>query len=585
MARQSVLSRVKVNHSLSRNGFDLSCRKAFNFSCGMLLPVEWKQFTAGSKVKLNRKVFIRTADVNTAAFTPIDFFMDYYKVPLRYLWSPWNDFKTGISDMNSTALQAVTGSLQQSPFVVTRCPMLDLNAFEKAVTDNVENNNTADLQGNIYKDSLGYLYVNGYLRLRDLLRYGGNGLIHGTVSSNAWLVNVFPALAYQKIYFDHYRNTAYESNNPYAYNLDWMGDLYMPDLTNEDHFSIARQWFNLRYVNYRNDYYQNLYPSLNYVVSDPVGNSFLVPDSVIGIRGTRPTIASFGSVTIGGSNNNSNLTTVQNIRAAFALDKLSRAAAYAPKHVKEQFKARFGVTLSDAVSSESYRLGSFKCDIKLMEVTSSADTEQAGLGAIGAKGIGFGDSENTIETYCDEDCIIMAVAYAIPRSSYDAYGCDEWLTKTNFADFFQPEYENLGLEPVYGWQMRRWLDNAPAHDAQNNLLIGYRPRNQVYKLSADLNHGEFRGQNPQYNYRSSDGLYHPTAGASTLDAFVVHTNIGRSSFQPSYSFFKVMPDDVNSLFVSQYGTDGAPVHDQFFGYLECIQPAIMNMSVHGQPSF
>ena len=34
------------------------------------------------------------------------------------------------------------------------------------------------------------------------------------------MVNPFRFLAYQKIYFDHYRNPLYELNDPTAYNVD-----------------------------------------------------------------------------------------------------------------------------------------------------------------------------------------------------------------------------------------------------------------------------------------------------------------------------------------------------------------------------
>lgn len=620
MSKTSVLNRPKVDHSQSRNGFDRSSRMSFNMSCGMLLPLDWRPVTAGSKVKLNRKVFLRTSDVNTAAFTPFDFHVEYFKVPLRLLWSFWNDFKLGIQDINSTALfgtygKDFTANTERMP---AGAPMFDINRFHTKLAENLEQNPTLNYGTNPsdeytgYKDSMGFLYTNGFYRLRDMFRYGGSSYMSNTFISNAgettwpqFLVSPFPALAYQKIYYDHFRNTAYESNDPYAYNLDWLSSGNQIDLDDEEIWTIARKWFNLRYVNYRNDYYKNIYPALNYVSSSPSGSSWNIPNNIQGLDNNPINSSSNGGRVLVSPNFLSSAdgiwasrpVTVQNIRAAFALDKLLRASAYAPKHVQDQFKARFGVTISDKVSNESERLGSFMCDVKLMEVTSSADTQVGDsitrLGSIGAKGIGVGDTQKTIETYCEEDCIIMSVGYVLPRTSYDAYGCDQWLTKINREEFFQPEFENLGLEPVYGWELNRRDSWQSTINGYNNYVYGYRPRNQVYKLSQDLNHGEFRAMNPQIRgvLNESELVYNLVGdlGKDTLESYVVHSNLNRREFGTpltsglNYQYFKVSPMDVNSIFLSQYNVIGSQVEDQFFGYMENIMPTIQNMSVHGQP--
>lgn len=595
MAKSSVLSRPKVASSVQRNGFDRSSRKSFNFSAGMLIPVDWRPVPAGSKVKLNRKCFIRTADVNTAAFTPIDFFVDYYKVPLRYLWSHWNDFKLNINDLNSTSLfSQISGSLDTVQ--PGQIPSFDINEFYHLTKDAVG----ANVSGSPL-DSNGFLYFNGMCRLIDMLRYGGL-YDFATQQPLPFLVNPFAACAYQKIYFDHYRNTSYESNDPYAYNLDWLQSRITLDMGSRDSqaYKALYKMFNLRYVNYRNDYFMNLYPALNYVSSQPSGTSWSIPSSVSGLGSSSGYMLPVNAVASNspylaqpGSSTDSTRLTIQSIRALFALDKLMRASAYAPKHVKDQFKARFGVTMNDSVSFESERIGSFKTDIKLMEVTSSADTDRAGLGAIGAKGIGVGQAGDTIECYCEEDSIVMGVAYAMPRTSYDMHGCDEWSTKLTRDQLIQPEFMNLGLEPVYMWMLRRGVASLDGVNTYNNTLLGYRPRQQVYKLSIDGNHGEFRYYNPQKVGTLTDTgevTLTNSLGSHELEKFVVHSLSRYMSQNPlltpysvNYQYFKVNPMDLNDLFVGQYNLAGDQVTDQFFCYFEQDMPVIQNLPVHGQP--
>lgn len=602
MSSTSVLSRPKVNRSVSRNGFDRSHRFSFNMSAGMLLPLDWRVFPAGSRVKLGRDVFIRTADVNTAAFTPLDFHVSYFKVPIRLLWSKWNDFKLRINDLNSSALfYKSSGELDSVSLGINAgCPQFDINRFESALRSEI-----TGAGGTINKapiDSLGYLYINGFYRLRDMLRYGGKGAASESYATNpAFTVNMFPALAYQKIYFDHFRNTAYESNDPFAYNIDWIpNDTTIIDSSAGDSFVFLKKMFTLRYVNYRNDFLHNIYPALNFVNSSPTGLDWSVPSSVVGtFSSVSPSTNNGGlilvnsNVNIGGQNVG-RAVSVQNIRAGFALDKLMRASAYAPKHVKEQFEALFGVKMSDKVSHQSERVADFQNDIKLMEVTSTSDTSGASLGAIGAKGIGSGQSGKLVETYCEEDSIIMCVGYILPRASYDAFGSEKWLTNSTPEEFYNEILQNLGLEPVYFYEYSR----LPFDGTSNNSIVGYRPRYQIYKDSIDLNHGEFRYNNPQYIYDPDEGVVPEGTnslildnGSRTLSAFVVHSlsdYIGGNTVMPSNGvssdFFKVSPEDVNPLFVGQYNKSGAQILDQFYGFFEQKFKAIQPMDVFGLPN-
>ena len=102
--KKAVLGRPLPNASTPRNAFDRSSRRQFHYALGQLVPAWWEPVIAGSKLKLNRKVFQRTADVNTAAFPKLDTHVQYYYVPFRQLWSFWDDFKLGIQDTNSSAL-------------------------------------------------------------------------------------------------------------------------------------------------------------------------------------------------------------------------------------------------------------------------------------------------------------------------------------------------------------------------------------------------------------------------------------------------------------------------------------------------
>ena len=79
-----------------------------------------------------------------------------------------------------------------------------------------------DLHDSTDKNIFGLPLNNDQVRLFDMLGYGLNStniskFYHVLTSFNA---NPFRLLAYQKVYFDHYRNPLYELNDPSAYNID-----------------------------------------------------------------------------------------------------------------------------------------------------------------------------------------------------------------------------------------------------------------------------------------------------------------------------------------------------------------------------
>lgn len=581
MAKTSVLSRPLPDQHLPRNTFDRSFFINMNWSSGMLLPVFCQFVPVGSSGSINRSIFMRTAAVNTAAFPKLDTHIDFYKVPLKLLMTRYNEFKLNISDCNSSGL--INGTAADNP--PQTLPFMEWQVL----------NQMADITGSGQStDIVGDRIGNGVRRLADLLGYNDKFLTWSQSQQSdiaTMRLQTFRFQAYQKVYFDHYRNTAYESNNPFAYNADFLysqqsrvsfGEYGINDLNNG--------LLTLRYVNYRKDFFQNIYPALNYVVSSPSGVSWKIPGSVSGVSSGNSSVVSVaGSISI--PNSVSGLQTglyqstssdyiripVQSIRAAFALDKLMRLSAYAPKHVKDQLQSRFGVSVSAASSYESQYLGSFKNDIVIGEVTSTADTEQIspgygeGLGAIGGRGVGGEQRGKDIHfniTGDDGDSIIIGVMYSLARSVYDANRLDSFNFKFTREDLFNPEFMDLGLRPVTLKEVYTPLQGATL--AQLNTILGYVPRDQEYKLGIDENHGLFKE-------------------TQQLSIFTNHTNtalvqrghtLGTAGVNASW--FKMAPSDLDSIFVTAYDADDQST-DQFFGNIEFKFISRQNMSVHGQP--
>lgn len=560
--RKSIFSRPSPNESIPRNSFDRSARDNFTISAGLLLPTFSKFVLGKSRCKINQRSFFRSSAVNTACFMDFPIYTDYFFVPMRQLITGWGTFRTMVRDQFSSNLAAVR-SLPYVGHDLLQSTLSDLN----------------------FSDDMFYYRYDGAARLLDLLGYGisiNNATIDSESEDATFVVpqlgNISPLFlaAYQKIYFDHYRNTAYESNDVSSYNLDSF--IGISGVGNELSVEVLKKLLTLRYANMRKDYVHNFYPSLNFVQSQ-TNVSTSLPSNVVGYGETQPGVSSssgagnvvFPSIIQG---NSQGAFTTTNLRAAFALEKLLRASAFAPQHVKDQFKARFGYSPKAESGHESMRIGGFKATINIGEVTSTADTKDndmgLSLGSIGGKGVGAADYSRPIDFTPDEDGIIMAISYVLPTTMYDSRMIDPIHQKFNPEDWYQTEYLNLGLQPLL--QKHCWLYHNPNSSdsdnlAANNFIKGLSPRDMELKLSVDKNHGMFYDGQP-------------------LSPYSIH---GQKRFGPTsaqtganYTYFKFDPADLDSVFVQQF--DGSEYSDQFFGTIHTAFACVQNLPTLGIPN-
>ena len=605
MARNKVLEKAKVTMPSGRNAADLSQEKTFSQLAGDLNVCYVQPCVAGTKGKISRSAFTRTADVVSPAFHRVTEHFDFFVVPIHALWRYWENWKVNINDMQDTNLvQFLDNSLEPDLTLPTTCPRMDFSRLLARLnyTGNFATQSAAQQAARLGND---------VFRLAEQLGYSQQAIYQYQATSAPCVLNLFKAAAYQKCYFDHYRNTAYESNNPYAYSLDWItGDanhngLLNPPLpsggtwtANKDSY-VASELFKMRRVNYRNDYYHNIYPALNYVISSPTGAHVSLPSNLgqmnFGARSSDgiPT-ARYGAVGAkvydGNVSGNYATLTVQNIRAAFALDKLMRASAYAPKHVREQYKALYGVDGVEDFDMKSERIGSFQSDVVFQEVTNMAQSSSYSLGDLGAKGLGGENKSNTLNFYCKYDSIVIGLHYFLPRASYDNFGTEPWNVNINREDFYIKAFENLGLRPIYLSSLYEG-DTPTVAIASRGIMIGWTVPNFVYKIKPDLNEGCFKEQffelvaktNSSSGYDSDSNINY-----NQLSTYVPHTLFDQrnvlSNSVVNAEWFKVAPEDLDSLFAVQVPADHRCSFYQFFGKFRISVACVIPMSIQGQPS-
>ena len=73
-----------------RSGFDIGAKNVFSAKCGELLPVYWDLAIPSCTYDINIQYFTRTRPVQTAAYTRVREFFDFYAVPCDLLWKSFD---------------------------------------------------------------------------------------------------------------------------------------------------------------------------------------------------------------------------------------------------------------------------------------------------------------------------------------------------------------------------------------------------------------------------------------------------------------------------------------------------------------
>lgn len=258
----------------------------------------------------------------------------------------------------------------------------------------------------------------------------------------------------------------------------------------------------------------------------------------------------------------------QNIRNLMAQDKFSRAALYAKKDISAQFKALFGENYTDP--NDPIYLGSYSASVQIDDVTAqSAGTAESGpnsstsiLGELAGKVKQGGDDGNVFERSFDSDGIVIGVHYVMPRNNYDSYRLSRWNTKISRFDYFYPQFDGLGLQPILTHE--RYIGSRTGATWASSLF-GFAPRYHEYKQRVNEVHSTFQSGQPDFSWTLVNNGYYRSA-ITAASPYV----------------YKIIPTITDSIFATAY--DGSMATDPFQHYYYYNATLVSDMEVYGTPS-
>ena len=613
MASYTGMSNLQ-NHP-HRSGFDIGRKNAFTAKVGELLPVYWDISMPGDKYKFNVEYFTRTQPVETSAYTRLREYFDFYAVPLRLLWKSAPSVLTQMQDINQ--IQAL--SLTQNLSLGTYLPSLPLSTLASSLV--FLNNGNADPSALGKNNFFGFNRADLTYKLLNYLGYGNFIRVSPSIGSRWWstsltyeksspytqqyiqntVVNIFPILAYQKIYQDFFRWSQWEKANPSSYNVDYFSGAspsLVPSLPDKDSdYWKSDTMFDLKYCNWNKDMLMGVLPNSQFgdvaVIDVP---NYGAPDVVLGPNDKKSKVAINTAVTsptvpipffaLQASASNTipvsstlriDLSALQSqftvlaLRQAEALQRWKEISQSGDSDYREQIRKHFGVNLPQALSNMCTYIGGISRNLDISEVVNNNLAAEGDTAVIAGKGVGAGNGSFTYTT--DEHCVVMCIYHAVPLLDYTITGQDGQLLVTDAESLPIPEFDNIGMEVLPMTQ----IFNSPKASVVNLFNVGYNPRYFNWKTKLDVINGAFTTTLKSWVSPVTESLLSGWFGFGYSEGDVNEN----TRVVLNYKFFKVNPAVLNPIFGvavdSTWDTDQLLVNS----YIGCY--VARNLSRDGVP--
>lgn len=567
------LDRAKI--AVHRSSFDLSSKKLFTAKVGEILPCYWQIAIPGNKYRISSDWFTRTVPVNTAAYTRIKEYYDFYAVPLRLISRALPQAFTQMTDYMTSA-----ASNTANTEMLTSVPNTTLNLLSLSLQT---------INGNDVFDDAGLPYVYGASKILDMLGYGSflassntakaaiteaylgiqslADALNPLVYSASQTVNILPLLAYQKIYYDFFSESQWEKHLAYAYNVDYWDS--------KSQLNLAPEMLQLRYANYPKDYFMGVLPASQY------GSVAVLPSQISSYSPTLILAASGGdgsplqnpastkqisTISSAGTSSrvvvlNSDLSALS-LRATEYLQRWKEVVQFSSKDYSDQMQAQFGIKAPEYMGNHAHYIGGWSNVININEVLNTNLVSDNSQAVIAGKGVGS-QSGHTLTYDCGaEHQVIMCVYHAVPMVDWNLTGQNPQLTVTAITDFPQPAFDQLGMQAVPALN----LQNSPSRTVSGSL--GYNLRYWQWKSNIDTVHAAFRSGMAYQSW------------CAPIDGWDVLTSSGKWSYQS----MKVRPQQLNSIFEPQVsGQNCSVAYDQLLCNVNFQVYAVQNLDRNGLP--
>ena len=601
-----------------RSGFDIGAKNVFSAKCGELLPVFWDLGLPGCTYDISLQYFTRTRPVQTAAYTRIREYFDFYAVPIDLIWKSFDASVIQMGEIAPVQSKDLLNALTVKGDIPW-CNLSDLGYSTFYASGSMNTSNAPSAPAG-HENIFGYNRGDVNYKLLHMLNYGNfipssSSIGIGNSNYRWWnrqapltespqtysqqynfdlAVNVLPIAAYQKIYQDFFRWSQWENADPTSYNFDWYsgtGNIFGSGITSaipsSNDYWKRDNLFSLRYCNWNKDLFMGILPNSQFgdIAVIDIEGGIKVPDRRLPLTSNNHTTSNVkvgaqfsapNNVSI--TNSSGNLSTgeilsvgipgtsyklessfsILALRQAEALQKYREITQSVDTNYRDQIKAHFGVNVPASDSHMAQYIGGIARNLDISEVVNN-NLQGDGEAVIYGKGVGTGTGSMRYSTG-SRYCILMCIYHAMPLLDYNISGQAGQLLCTSVDDLPIPEFDNIGMEATPAVQLFNTELYSAFADIKVDTILGYNPRYYNWKTNIDRIHGAFT--------TTLKDWVAPVDDAFLFRWFGNLSNLTRNS-SVQWPFFKVGPNTLDDIFAVK--ADSTWETDQFLvnAYVGC----------------
>lgn len=458
---------------------------------GQLTPCYSALLKAGDKIDASVSIRTRTMPLLAPASASLHQCVDWFFVPLNQILQQFGNWLENVRDEKSDFYADLSANNSPQNLPCFNPGNLFVALEQDLSIDDDQHNFDA-------QDSL---------RLADCLGIPVAYIMDDWNLSEGWSagpsaftnkLNVFFPAAYQKIYYDFYRLSDREMNDPQAYNFDtYMKSSNSPSSSNEISDSRLLKLFRLHYVPYRKDYFTNLFTSpiqgqkdissygvnLATISNWLTNNRFAFENAGANVDANPTTIYPYRSSGTPTSGALTGMINPADNNTMFAIQKMLEISRRAGKHFDAQTLAHYGVNVPSGISGEVMHLGHHEQPFVIGDVISTAETDDSPLGEMAGKGYSTGTMNNHVRFEAPYHGVLMAIHYVIPDVVYEQSGFEKEQTYITPADWPRPETDSLGMQPLFGYECQ------PLGYTSGSEVVGWQYRYQELKMKYNVAYG------------------------------------------------------------------------------------------------
>lgn len=463
-----------------RSQFDLSHERRLTTDIGTLTPCFVTECVPSDTFRGSTEVLLRLGPLLAPIFDRINLFVHYFFVPNRLLWVEWEKFITG--GRLGVGVDPLTAPIPP------RCEI------EEHLADFGE------------RELSDYLGCPSFARIDPVAANWANKY-----------VDLMPFAAYQCVWFNYYRDRNFIADDVFG----TTDNGNFPPLASGT-LVDAGDYTTLRQRSFHHDYFTSALPfaQRGEEVLMPVelgGDAplYVNPPSTTPSSATVSGITQPGSIAVGytvaidetlptspsslwvkGEDFDGTSTSINDFRAAFALQVWLERNAVGGSRYNESTFAHFGVKPQDSRLQRPEYIGGGKIPVQISEVVSTAWSTNPDTSTVvpqanmAGHGITYGNT-NKFNYYCTEHGFILGILSIMPVTSYQQ-GLPRMFRRRSFLDYPWPTFAKLGEQPVYDYE----IYSTPASLTENAdgefPEFGFQSRYADWKWMPTTNHGYFK---------------------------------------------------------------------------------------------